>query len=248
MFQAKGKAKDNWKQSEVSKAIPMGKLLPFVERHARCAFLTGSLCSIPCLFTNFSTGKYHVMVFSIVMERFWVTYVFAWFLPMQMIWLVAYSTYFQDPEGNAGRDGISITAFLSMIFYQVEIKSHLPKLTYLTWVEIYLFVYCILAGVCVVEFVWVAANFRDNSAYDMILHGADEHDGETEALVGKMKKQLASGETHEDTEEKVGAALMDKRFRVWIPVITIVFNIVSFSILLSERAKPKEFLFNEGAF
>ena len=53
---------------------------------------------------------------------------FAWFIPMQLIWLISYTTYFQDPQGDAGRDGITITCFLTMVFYQVEIKAHLPKL------------------------------------------------------------------------------------------------------------------------
>ena len=73
-------------------------------------------------------GAYRVLAFSVVMERFYMPFFFAWFIPMQLIWLISYTTYFQDPQGDAGRDGITITCFLTMVFYQVEIKAHLPKL------------------------------------------------------------------------------------------------------------------------
>ena len=74
-------------------------------------------------------GTWSILVFTVTMDRYWLTYVFAWFIPMQLILIMSYGTYFLDPEGNGGRDGLTITTFLSMVFYQMDIKTHLPKLT-----------------------------------------------------------------------------------------------------------------------
>merc|ERR1711871_1145610 len=109
------------------------------------------------------------LFFKFYLRRNWESYMMTWFIPLQIIWLIAFLTYYQDPEGNGGRDGITITAFLAMIFYQTEIKSTLPRVEYITWIEVYLFMYTLLVGVSCIEFVICIVYYRDNGAYDKIL-------------------------------------------------------------------------------
>merc|ERR1711871_815254 len=102
---------------------------------------------------KYQSGSYSYLMFDFYLQRQWGSYLMTWFIPLQVIWLIAYLTYFQDPEGNGGRDGISITAFLAMVFYQTEIKGQLPRVEYITWFEVYLFIYTLLVGVSCIEFV-----------------------------------------------------------------------------------------------
>ena len=54
-----------------------------------------------------STGSYTTVTHSMTMTRIWTPYFLTWILPMQVIWFISYSTYFQDPIGEGGRDEIS---------------------------------------------------------------------------------------------------------------------------------------------
>jgi hypothetical protein len=55
------------------------------------------------------------------------SYLLVWFVPLQLIIMISCSTFWQDPVGSGGRDGIVLTAFLAMIFYQMEIRQVIPK-------------------------------------------------------------------------------------------------------------------------
>ena len=63
-----------------------------------------------------------------------------------------------------------LTAFLAMVMYQMEIRTALPRVPYVTFVETYLMVYTCMCGFACLEYVWVVTHFRDDGAYDKILH------------------------------------------------------------------------------
>ena len=170
-----------------------------------------------------------------------------WFIPLQIIWFIAFLTYYQDPEGNGGRDGITITAFLGMIFYQTEIKASLPRVEYVTWIEVYLFTYTLLVGVSCIEFVVCIVYYRDNGPYDKILDilngPKDKRKQSLHEAVNDMDEEqlneLIKSDTEDDVSEKYFAVSLDQKMRLWVPTFTLLFNVVSIMWLVFDTTSPR---------
>ena len=76
-----------------------------------------------------------------------------------------------------------------MTFYQTEIKAVLPRVAYITWIEVYLFVYLgIIAQSCIC-FVLVITQFRDNGPYDKLVDLIHEHDKAGDPETARLDKQ-----------------------------------------------------------
>merc|ERR1711871_17027 len=184
---------------------------------------------------SFQSGSYAFLNFKFYLKRNWESYIMTLLIPLQVIWAIAYTTYWQDPEGNGGRDGISITAFLAMVFYQIEVKGELPRVEYVTWMEVYTFVYTVIVGASAIEFVVVIVNFRDDGPYDKIismLNGTrqpsrkeiaklaeDDEDAELKMLLNRDDID------HDDVLEKYFAVSLDRKFRFYVPIVTLIFNV-----------------------
>ena len=128
-----------------------------------------------------------------------------------------------------------------MTFYQTEIKAVLPRVAYVTWIEVYLFVYLGIIAQSCITFVLVITQFRDNGAYDKLVDIISKADEETSLLGDDGAEKVAEisaliHEEEDDTDEKYKAVWLDVWHRKWIPIFTIVFNVLAFCSLLNPWA------------
>jgi hypothetical protein len=176
--------------------------------------------------------------------------------------VATFQTYYQDPSnGDSGRDGITITSLLAMAFYQTEIKAVLPRVAYVTWIEVYLFVYLgIIAQSCIC-FVLVITQFRDNGPYDKLIALIKKHEEsgsgeETARLMAEHDEEKVAeisallSKEEDDTDEKYRAVWLDTAHRKWIPIFTVVFNVLAFSALLNPWAlrMPEDGLITDAEY
>jgi len=197
---------------------------------------------------KYQSGSYSYIYFDFYLKRMYWAYVLTWFVPLQLIWVIAYLTYYQDPSnGDSGRDGITITSLLAMTFYQSEIKAVLPRVAYVTWIEVYLFVYIgIIAQSCIC-FVLVITQFRDNGPYDKLVALIKKHEEsgggeETARLMAEHDEEKVAeisallNKDEDDTDEKYKAVWLDMAHRKWIPIFTFCFNLLAGLALLTPYA------------
>jgi hypothetical protein len=132
-----------------------------------------------------------------------------------------------DPEGNGGRDGITITCFLASIFYQMEAQSNLPRVQYVTLIETYIFVYCVIVGFSCIVFAYVTNVFREDLNYDKLCDLAPDVDKNDLHEVSRLLAQedAVHENQHElDVAEQLWAVKVDQTCRIGIPIVTGVFN------------------------
>merc|ERR1711871_18645 len=198
---------------------------------------------------HYQSGAYTYLYFDFYLQRMYWAYVLTWFVPLQLLWVISYLTYYQDPSnGDSGRDGITISSLLAMTFYQTEIKAVLPRSAYITWIEVYLFVYLGIIAESCIAFVLVITQFRDNGPYDKLVdlinkHVGDGEDLETPRLLGSgddniKTEEISSfiNEKEDDTDEKYKAVWLDVWHRTWVPRMTIAFNVLAFLSLVNPWA------------
>ena len=71
-------------------------------------------------------------------ERQWITYFWQVFFVMFLINIATLSSFACNVEDTGDRLAISSTMFLAAVAYQVYVGSLLPKLSYMTFVDLYI--------------------------------------------------------------------------------------------------------------
>jgi hypothetical protein len=176
------------------------------------------------------SGPFSELSIFFMLKRNWTGFFFCWIVPLNVIWLISLTTYWMDPEGNGGRDGVTITCFLASIFYQMHAQGNLPRVQYVTFIESYIFTYsCIIGWSCLV-FSYVTNIFREDTEYDKISElDVDKHDlSEVAGLLSDNDALTQRSQEHQhdfDIGEQLQAVYVDKMCRRWVPVFTGGFNV-----------------------
>ena len=73
--------------------------------------------------------------------------------PLFMIVCLSWVVFWIDPKDGGSQIGVSVTAFLTMIAYYVALSSRLPKIPYLTRLDVFVFIATLLVFIAMIEVV-----------------------------------------------------------------------------------------------
>lgn len=112
------------------------------------AVSTNILISAKCVAKNYAIHEFEF-------ERYFISVFFVSYLPaLTMVILGGLSTFI-DPKSSPARVGMGITSVLTISTVIQGLKSQLPKVNYLTALDVYLWTCFFFVGFCLVEYAYI---------------------------------------------------------------------------------------------
>lgn len=88
-------------------------------------------------------------------RRYFISVFFTSYLPAIVMVIIGCLSTFIDPNSSPARVGMGVTSFLTISTLIQGLKSALPKVNYLTGLDVYLWACFMFVGVCLVEYAYI---------------------------------------------------------------------------------------------
>merc|ERR1711865_392772 len=184
--------------------------------------------------------EFTTLEYKMQMKRGSITYILEFIIPINFIFIVSYLTYWVDPKGGLGRDGLSVTSYLALIVFQYVIAENMPPTAYVTWLQVYLALYGLLIVWSPCCLMIVAYISHDPGWYDKAMDdvkremrgkgksGSASDDKESGDTAGFITERDSLGAESEETAtvRKMRAVRIDMYSRSVIPMVAVAINTI----------------------
>ncbi|XP_077988485.1 glycine receptor subunit alpha-2-like [Glandiceps talaboti] len=186
---------------------------------------------------RYPTGNFSSLELHFTLSRKIGYYVISTFLPSSLLVVLSWVSFWINPEAAPARVALCITTVLTITTMAIAVRDELPKVSYVTAVDVWmsaclLFVFGSLVEFALVNFVSTLGKTKKSKVK---LNIDVEKDGNDVAMVEKaLNSTLDLGDHKQQRRWKHRASMVDKLARLLFPFMFILFNMFFWPIYKAE--------------